>query len=95
LERALVRVGREINEGRFVFADSDEDIHTAVERRLGELDPDGAARLHAGRSRNDQVALDLRLYCRAAASAIAEELAGLVDALATAAGKQAGLPMPG
>jgi argininosuccinate lyase len=95
LERALVRVGKEINEGRFVFADSDEDIHTAVERRLGELDPDGAARLHAGRSRNDQVALDLRLYCRAAASAIAEELAGLVDALATAAGKQAGLAMPG
>jgi argininosuccinate lyase len=66
-----------------------------VERRLGEIDPEGAARLHAGRSRNDQVALDLRLYCRAAASAIAEELAGLIRALAAAAAKNHALAMPG
>ncbi|TMD51414.1 MAG: argininosuccinate lyase [Chloroflexi bacterium] len=95
VEKALLKVGKEINEGRFVFADSDEDIHTAIERRLGEIDPDGAARLHAGRSRNDQVALDLRLYCRAAASAIAEELARLVEALAAAAARHAELAMPG
>jgi argininosuccinate lyase len=78
-----------------VFADSDEDIHTAVERRLAELEPDAAGRLPAGRSRNDQVALDLRLYCRAAASAIAEELARLIQALAKAAGKHHALAMPG
>ncbi len=95
LQRALVRVGKEIESGRFVFADSDEDIHTAVERRVGELDPEGASRLHAGRSRNDQVALDLRLYCRAAASAIAEELAGAIAALAALAGKHSALAMPG
>ena len=90
-----MKVGKELNEGRFVFADSDEDIHTAIERRLGELEPDGAARLHAGRSRNDQVALDLRLYCRAAASAIADELALAIDALAAAANQNASLAMPG
>ncbi|HEY8759904.1 MAG TPA: argininosuccinate lyase [Candidatus Dormibacteraeota bacterium] len=95
LQRALVQVGREIESGQFVFADSDEDIHTAVERRLTEIDPDGAGRLHAGRSRNDQVALDLRLYCRAAASAMAEELAGLIQALATMAGRHHALAMPG
>src|SRR5207302_5455794 len=95
LEKSLVKVGKELNEGRFVFADSDEDIHTAIERRLGELEPDGAARLHAGRSRNDQVALDLRLYCRAAASAIADELALAIDALAAAANQNASLAMPG
>jgi argininosuccinate lyase len=95
LHRALVQVGKEIESGQFVFADSDEDIHTAVERRLAEIDPDGAGRLHAGRSRNDQVALDLRLYCRAAASAITEELARLIQALARAAGKHHALAMPG
>jgi argininosuccinate lyase len=95
LHRGLVQVGKEIESGQFVFADSDEDIHTAVERRLTEIDPDGAGRLHAGRSRNDQVALDLRLYCRAAASAIAEELARLVKALAESAGAHHALAMPG
>ena len=95
LHKALVKVGKEIEGDQFVFADSDEDIHTAVERRLAEIDPDGAGRLHAGRSRNDQVALDLRLYCRAAASAIAEELGATISALAAAAAKHAGLAMPG
>ena len=95
LHRGLVQVGREIEGGEFVFADSDEDIHTAVERRLAAIDPEGAARLHAGRSRNDQVALDLRLYCRAAASAIAEELAGTIDALAAQAARHHDLAMPG
>lgn len=46
----------------FVFVETDEDVHTAVERRLGELVGDVAGKLHTGRSRNDQVALDLRLY---------------------------------
>ncbi len=54
----------EANEGRFVFVETDEDVHTAVERRLGELIGAPAGKLHTGRSRNDQVALDLRLYLR-------------------------------
>ena len=53
----------------FEFHPDDEDVHTAVERRLGELVGDVAGKLHTGRSRNDQVALDLRLYLVAAAGA--------------------------
>ncbi|MCU0519880.1 MAG: argininosuccinate lyase, partial [Anaerolineae bacterium] len=52
----------EFESGAFVFAPSDEDIHTAVERRLHELKGDVAGKLHTGRSRNDQVATDTRLY---------------------------------
>ncbi len=95
LRRALMAIGREIESGGFQFVESDEDIHTAVERRLHEIDPEGGARLHAGRSRNDQVALDLRLYCRSAAGAIAEELARLISALAASAARHHSLPMPG
>lgn len=59
----------EILEGsdEFEFRPGDEDVHTAVERRLGELVGEVAGKLHTGRSRNDQVALDLRLYLAAAA----------------------------
>src|SRR5205823_2154114 len=67
IERGLRRVKRELDQGTFEFAPTDEDIHTAVERRLTELTPAGAS-LHAGRSRNDQVATDLRLYCRLGAA---------------------------
>src|SRR5207302_1520510 len=75
IERGLKRVHRELRSGAFEFAETDEDVHTAVERRLTELAPDAGARLHAGRSRNDQVATDIRLYCRAACSALAQRLA--------------------
>jgi len=61
---ALDRVEEELDSGAFVFQPDDEDIHTAVERRVTELVPDVGARLHAGRSRNDQVATDLRLWTR-------------------------------
>ena len=52
--------------GTFEFQDGDEDVHSAVERRLYELVGDVAGKLHTGRSRNDQVALDMRLYLRRA-----------------------------
>jgi argininosuccinate lyase len=90
----LRRVKRELDAGTFVFLETDEDIHTAVERRLTDITPAGAA-LHAGRSRNDQVALDLRLYCRGAASEMIGEIAGAVDALAAKAREHAGWAMPG
>jgi argininosuccinate lyase len=93
-ERGLRRVRRELDAGKFTFLDTDEDIHTAVERRLSEITPAGAS-LHTGRSRNDQVALDLRLYCRAAASALIGAVAGAVDALAGQADAHAGWVMPG
>ena len=62
LVRGLERVRDELRENRFPFADSDEDIHMAVERRLTELVGPVGGKLHTGRSRNDQVTLDLRLY---------------------------------
>jgi argininosuccinate lyase len=94
-EAGLRQVAAEIADGSFAFRDSDEDIHTAVERRLTELHPEAGARLHAGRSRNDQVALDLRLYCRAACAALAGSLADLVEGLAEQARAHAKLAMPG
>ena len=94
IERGLRRIKRELDAGQLEFLDSDEDIHTVVERRLTDLTPAGTA-LHAGRSRNDQVAVDLRLYCRQAASELVGAIAGAVDALGAKARGHSGWPMPG
>src|SRR5687768_5443977 len=64
VDAALATALEEIETGSFVWHDSDEDIHTAVERRVTELAGDAGAKLHTGRSRNDQVATDFRLYCK-------------------------------
>jgi argininosuccinate lyase len=61
---ALDRVADELADGSFVFSPSDEDIHTAIERRVTELAGDAGAKLHTGRSRNDQVATALRLFLK-------------------------------
>ena len=61
---ALERVEEELTSGEFAFAPTDEDIHTAIERRLTDIAGAIGAKLHTGRSRNDQIALDLRLYVR-------------------------------
>ncbi len=68
LRAGLESVLAEARTGDFVFLDSDEDVHSAVERRLGELIGPLAGKLHTGRSRNDQIALDLRLYMRRTAA---------------------------
>lgn len=78
----------------FEFRASDEDVHTAVERRLGEIVGDVAGKLHTGRSRNDQVALDLRLYLSAAASDRVAQLHRLVSLLADIAGTHAETIIP-
>jgi argininosuccinate lyase len=62
LHQGLAQIAEEFAQGRFVFQETDEDIHTAVERRLGELVGEVAGKLHTGRSRNDQVATDFRLW---------------------------------
>jgi argininosuccinate lyase len=95
IERGLVRVAEEMASGGFRFEETDEDVHTAVERRLTELDPEAGARLHTGRSRNDQMALDLRLYCRAACADLARALAGVATALADRAAAVDRMIMPG
>jgi len=94
IERGLRRIRRELDEGEFKFQPTDEDIHTAIERRLTEITPAGAV-LHTGRSRNDQVALDLRLYCREASREAIARIGDLVDAVAVQAGAHADWPMPG
>src|SRR5262245_54160616 len=62
LALGLDTVRKEFSAGQFTFVPSDEDIHTAVERRLTELIGEAAGKLHTGRSRNDQVATDFRLW---------------------------------
>ena len=68
---ALDQVEAELADGTFAFAPGDEDIHTAVERRVTELAGEVGAKLHTGRSRNDQVATDLRLYAKRELTALA------------------------
>ncbi len=74
-------VAAEFESGAFVFAPADEDIHTAVERRLGELIGPVAGKLHTGRSRNDQVATDFRLWLLDALPELDAALRGLQAAL--------------
>lgn len=94
IERGLQQIRKEFDEASFEFSESDEDIHTAIERRLTELTPAGAA-LHAGRSRNEQITLDLRLYCRESAQVAAAVVATVVDELAAKAEAHADWVMPG
>jgi argininosuccinate lyase len=78
---ALDQTEAELAEGGFAFLPSDEDIHTAVERRVTELAGDAGAKLHTGRSRNDQVATDLRLYAKRAVLDVARRTLALQEVL--------------
>ena len=92
--RVLGEMKDEIESGTFTFAD-DEDIHTAVERGLVERLGDSGAKMRAGRSRNDQVAADLRLYVKDALTGIQHRLMALMDALLQQAGAHLETLMPG
>ena len=86
---ALDTVDKELTEETFAFASTDEDIHTAIERRVTDLAGTAGAKLHTGRSRNDQVALDLRLFVRREGRAVADavhELQAVLVRRATEAG---------
>ncbi len=91
----LRAVRRELELGEFADAPVDEDIHTAVERRLHELIGPDAGRLHTARSRNDQVATDLRLWCRRRVMDLALGCAGLQEALIARARDHRLTPLPG
>lgn len=96
LERGLGLVLEEWTAGTFVEREGDEDIHTANERRLGEII--GAAiagKLHTGRSRNDQVATDMRLYLREEMDRIGETLRDFLRVLANRAEVELAVLMPG
>lgn len=82
---SLETILEEARNGSFAFEDGDEDVHSAVERRLGELIGDLAGKLHTGRSRNDQIALDIRLYLRRQAMARIAQIADFVVAVTEAA----------
>ena len=73
-----------IESGKFRFEVADEDIHLAIERRLTEKIGATGAKLHTGRSRNDQVALDLRLYLRDEINSLRQLLRALIKSLASA-----------
>ena len=91
---ALDTVEAELADGSFAFAPSDEDIHTAVERRVTELTPAGA-KLHTGRSRNDQVATDVRLWTKSALAGVAARVVELQQTLLDRAVEAGGAYLPG
>ncbi|GAA1670926.1 argininosuccinate lyase [Glycomyces endophyticus] len=92
---ALDALGEDVASGAFTGTISDEDVHTALERGLVERLGDLGGKLRAGRSRNDQIATDLRLYCRDHARGLAADVTALVDALADQAESLVDAPAPG
>jgi len=95
IHKGLDQVAGEIEAGKMVFDPALEDIHMHVESRLRELIGDAGARLHTGRSRNDQVATDFRLWTRGAIDALDGQFKGLLGALIDQAEKHAATVMPG
>ena len=93
--RGLAEIEQEIVQGAFRFDTADEDIHMAIERSLIEKIGPVGGRLHTARSRNDQVALDLRLFVRAEIGAILGLITSFQKALAAAARKHVKVVMPG
>jgi argininosuccinate lyase len=93
--RGLREIEREIERGEFPFDASLEDIHTNIEARLAEKIGDAAGRLHTARSRNDQVATDLRLYTKDAIEHLMGAIYDLQSALLDMAERHSSVVMPG
>jgi len=91
----LNAVERELSGGRLPFADDDEDIHMAIERRLTEIVGPVGGSLHTARSRNDQVVTDLIMYTRERAVAARTAISGLMSSLLVRAEEHLDWPMPG
>jgi argininosuccinate lyase len=95
LLEGLARVRTELSDGEFVVRPDDEDIHTAIERRLADLIGPVAGKLHTGRSRNDQVATDTRLYLRGQITRLGQRLTRLQRIIVDKAKTHLDLLMPG
>ena len=95
IERGLARIRKEIEAGSFEWSLDAEDVHLNIERRLTAIAGDAGKRLHTARSRNDQVATDLRLWLREEIDTIDEALAALLRGLIAQAERHAALVMPG
>lgn len=92
---ALDTTAAEMGAGTFVYVESDEDIHTAVERRVTELAGDAGAKLHTGRSRNDQSATDVRLWMKTMIDDVRGRLIGLLEVLERRAVDAGDIYLPG
>jgi argininosuccinate lyase len=95
IERGLATIAADIAAGRFPWSRALEDVHFNIERRLTELVGDAGKRLHTARSRNDQVATDVRVWLRGAIDALNARLAALRSALLDLAERHADTIMPG
>src|ERR1700759_504780 len=95
LDRGLDQVRRELESGSFPFADGDEDIHMAIERRVTEIVGPVGGKLHTARSRNDQVATDVPMFARAHADRDRRALLALLDVIIDLAEPHLDWPMPG
>ena len=91
----LRKVLDDIEAGNFIFRPGDEDIHMAIEKALTDRIGDVGGKLHTGRSRNDQIALDIRLYLREEIGRVLELVAALKSAFLDAAKKECGVILPG
>ena len=91
----LEQVRRELAAGSFPFADGDEDIHMAIERRLTEIAGPVGGKLHTARSRNDQVATDMALFVRAHAHEAIDRIQRLGGTLIGLAERHLDWPLPG
>jgi argininosuccinate lyase len=92
---ALEQVAQEMGDGSFHFQPSDEDIHTAVERRVTELAGPAGAKLHTGRSRNDQSATDVRRWLKRELLVVAQRVVGLQEVLLARAEAAGDVYLPG
>jgi argininosuccinate lyase len=95
IERGMAQVAGEIERGEFNWNLDDEDVHLNIEKRLTALVGDAGKRLHTGRSRNDQVATDIRLWLRDSIDLLDGLFAALIDALLDVAEAHAATPLPG
>lgn len=93
--RGLEAIRKEIRDGRFPFSSHDEDIHMAIERRLTQRIGPTGGKLHTGRSRNDQITLDLRLYLREVLNHLLGKIQDLQQALVSLARRHIHVMMPG
>ena len=95
IENGLIQIKEMIDNGNFEFHISDEDIHMAVEKKLIELIGSLGGKLHTGRSRNDQVALDIRMYLKKEILNIKDLLKVLMEAITQVAESNKDVIMPG
>ena len=95
IEHGLAEILADIRAGKFVWSIDQEDVHLNIEKRLTELAGDAGKRLHTGRSRNDQVATDIRLFLRDAIDGISAAIKKLQGSIVGLAETHAGTLMPG